>query len=278
MVLDSSTIAKNRSVLERAGRRYEANRDLVLGDISEISGGRQASAWERLIQYPKGCLPLFLVQEAVLEWVQRKLNSAEIARAFEDFQKLTGRVFPDETVYNQRASYFLDCFTFEKKMRIGLEDQDESPFAGFMSAWVRTHVHQLGDEKLSELQKLAHFVHSLFKVTRCNRKFVQFEDLWTGRSYRKHIEKSVQSHTMFHKNLIYQGFIYDLAGGAHLSSGVFTHRSTVSRVIRRTVRKNYKEPEKVRREILYRLANLHLRNMRQRYICPAKIYHQALLE
>ncbi|MDD9951606.1 MAG: hypothetical protein OXT67_08595 [Zetaproteobacteria bacterium] len=279
MVLDSSTVEKSKSTLKHASNRYEANRDRVIGDISEVSGERSASAWQRFLESEDQDVPLFLIQEAVIEWLQQKMGVEEITKAFEEFQTLMGRAFADEVIYNQRASYFLDYLVFERPTHCGQQQTRVSPFKGFVSDWISTHTHQLSPKKHEMLCSLDGYQHALFRVARSSRKRVIFENICSRQHLCRPLDPATENPSMFHKNLIYQGFIYPSPHGIKLSQGMFTHDRSVTRIILKSVKKKLKsEQDSFSQSMLPTLATLHLRHSRQRYISSAKVYRQALLE
>lgn len=205
-------------------------------------------------------LPLSVEQEVeqLLSYAQRKFGQDQLVQAKEDFFWLMGRVFHDDDFYEERMTYFLDIYLFERPLRRQASAQNSPLFI------------YRADSDVSPIG-IYSFRHSLFQVTKVEKNTLFVDDLLEGQPLIV-TSKPGEHFSQMTTKQIFQGFIYRSARGNELSRGLIYHPSGVNSLILKSVRIFQSDLTLSFSKVLGLLAKNHLRHLRQDHLDPKRIY------
>ena len=265
MVLDS----KNSDTIVSRFAKTEASRIIQFGDISSVSKTRILDPIDSIedIEHP---LVSDLV-EVILHWSHENFGIDEFIEAKKQFFDSFGRVFPDEDFYNQRISYFLDFFTFQRKIKKGQTSEEETPFEQFIKSKFVNKIKK--DQLVESFKQLDDYRHSLFYVSKVSSNKLTLKDLFT----KEKIEIGQHYHLFFEgfvpKSII-QGFIFNTKTIPYISQGVLTHPPNVTRIIRKIIKKLKPGESSQEYSLFTKLAKINLDIYKMRTQDSKKLYSQ----
>ena len=247
-------------------RQHEPTRINRFGDISQVSTVGFDTPLDSIHQ--EGVLTLEQRLEAIIAWSQSHFGLDEFKLARKEFQFLTGRVFHDDPFYDQRMSYFLDYFVFQRP--VSKEKNSATPYHVFLQSQFLKE-RDIHPHKLEQLKELTSFVHSLFSIKRKKKSSMVVKNLFNNEVIEL-FDGFNQSLAGFSSGSVIQGFTFNLAGKYILSNGILLHPKSVTRTISKIVRNHIKSNNSSNIKILSSLAKKNLNIQRHRHIEDKKIY------
>lgn len=249
----------------------EPTRYSNFGDISSVSGTRILDPMEHIVTCSNPSVVEMI--EAIVHWTQKKYGIQEFISAKKEFHSLTGRVFPDEFFYHQRACYFLDYFIFQRPLLGSLQENDlvKTPFGDFLDSEECLKLPQDLNIK-QKFHDLKNFQHSIYKILKLNKGKMYLRDLFT----KEKLEIFDEHHNFrgFFKGSLIQGFMFNFRNSTHISQGLIIHPPTVLRFVKASINRVKKQTNYDKMKILSNLAKQNLNLIRQRHQDPKKVYSQ----
>ena len=201
--------------------------------------------------------------ENILSWAQNKFGDNEFIEAKEDFFLNSGKVFYDDTFYEQRMGYFLDYFLLERPLT---RQGTETPFSEYM-AQPQAHLWTSKEDSLHK------FCHSLFLVLRSQSNSLIVLDLINDQKIKIMARKN-ESFTAIQRKDLLQGYLYQSQDHYYLSHGLLFHPSKLSRFIKKEIKKAKNCSEFDQLKFLLDLAKQNLKYLRHIHVDPKRIYNE----
>ncbi len=199
--------------------------------------------------------------ENILAWAQSKFGDDEFIEAKEEFFLNSGKVFYDDSFYEQRMGYFLDYFLLERPIESKLE---KTPFSEYMLQPQATPWSSKDDS-------LRDFCHSLFQVLKNQDNQLLVLDLINDQKI-KIIARKNESFTAIQRKDLLQGYIYKSQNHYYLSHGLVFHPTKLSRFIKKEIKKSKNSSSFNRLKLLLSLAKQNLKYLRHIHVDPKRIY------
>lgn len=197
--------------------------------------------------------------EQILLWAHQKFGPEPLVQAKEDFYEQTGKIFHDDSFFNERMSYFIDYFIFERILTTKDDSIEETPFELY--------------QKVEAEHMIQGVVHSLFSVYRLNDQFLTIRDIHSNERYK--LPRSPHSNfDGINKKDLFQGFVYDLGSHKTLSRGLIFHPTDAHTSIKKYLKLQQKKNQLDLRLALTRFAKQHLRHLRHSHVNPKLFYQQ----
>lgn len=200
--------------------------------------------------------------EHMLLWAYQKVGSETLVQAKEEFYERTGKIFPDDDFFNDRMSYFIDQFVFERPLGLNDDDPGQTIFEAYLKQ----------NEANTPIQG---FIHSIFSIHRINDKLLTLRDLFTNERHK--ITRTEEANFQgIGKKDIFQGFIYQLESHKTLSRGLVFHPHTSHSIIKKHLKSLQKQGTFETHPILSDLAMQQLRHLRHGHVHPKLFYQKNL--
>jgi hypothetical protein len=199
--------------------------------------------------------------ELILKWSENQLGAAQIIQAKEDFYKETGKIFPEDECFNERMSYFIDYFVFQRPINTSDIYRGLTPFHSYLKF------------KADDAIKQAH--HSLYQIRRHSVSQITIEDLINKETFVLK-QNSNTSFEGLQKKDLFQGFLYHTQTALVLSKGLIFHHHQIHRLIKNHLKKSQNAGNFQREYFLSRLAKIQLGNIRHAHIKPKYYYEKQL--
>lgn len=206
--------------------------------------------------------------EEVLLWAQKRFGNEEIVQAKEEFFWKMGKVFHDDSFYEQRMNYFLDYFLLERPVR-------EKNELGLMN---RTPIMILEDDETRTTSfplLLSGYHHAIFEVKRHLTDSIVIIDLFSGDKFEVSA-RSNESFKLLQRKQVFQGFIYEVGDKRYLSRGLLFHPDRVIKIIKKTIKTVKKAKDFNPQRLLSNYAKHNLRYLRHSNLDSKRIYVEAL--
>ena len=218
--------------------------------------------------------------EALISWTQSAVGSHEIITACELFFTQYGKVFHDDTFYDNRMAYFFDHFLFERALSKSFLEKTSlkkleiwTPYKVFLHHLGGQQGQNVDDSVRQGFHQLQGFRHSLYQVRKLRGSHMVVRDLIQQDTLRLEDEAGY-AFVGFDKGDIFQSFVFPATNHYCLSQGVILHPYQAGRIIRRYLRQALKEEAFPRHRALSRLARQHIRHVRHRHVDAKLIYQQ----
>lgn len=266
MVLDT----KNFNARRYRGIDSEPTRISNFGDISTVSNNKLSDPLELLQQSHDPSLADLI--DAIIYWIQVSYGVDEFVLAQTEFQRLTGKVFYDDSFYHQRMGYFLDYFIFERPFSGGLDPQAVKPsaFHSFLSSDYFISL-KFQERLANRFNQLESFQHSLFQITKVAKGRMTIKNLFTKDKVVIFNEEEFFFRG-FAKGWIIQGFLFHIGSVHILSQGMVLHPPQVLKLVKKMVGGWKKKNEQDHFPLLSQLARNNLAYLRHRNIPILQIY------
>ncbi len=249
-------------VLEATDQELLTSTRLVKGASTSAAAGRDPIA--HLTSLKDATLDDLV--ETIITWSYEVLGEGEIVAATEKFHLDAGKVFHDDTFYDNRMSYFLDHFLFERQVT----GRGLTPFLMFMDRFAA----ELPADLKARLTALADHRHSLYRILKLQPTVMVIEDILQP-SKLTVVARTGETFRGLEKKAMFQGFVFkDGPQGDvwQLSHGLILHPARAQRLIAKFLKLTKKAGDFVSTAWLWRLASLQIRHLRHRHVDPKLIY------
>ncbi len=178
-----------------------------------------------------------------------------------EYFRLTGEVFEDDKVFEQRMASFLDYYLFDRPSSEGRTPAVEL---------LEHRLPSAAEPAISAYRSFTETVHGLFEVRKLGKGLVRLRELYTGKDYDVTERRQLPG---LEKGDILEARLIPF-GGHLLFSGAFCyHPKAASSAIRKEVKRRKKEePEKSVKDLAWECARMALKVDRYRQIAVDKIY------
>jgi len=213
------------------------------------------------------------ILEAIISWLQLSISSEIFGEAKENYFNSMGKVFPEDSFYEQRINYFLDILLLERPIKFHENPAEKSlktPFELFMESAEFKQANVSRDMR-SKIESIGAFRHSVYQIDTIGNGVMQCHDLLDGIDY-KIKSKHGETFRGFSKKDIFQGFIFPQGDVAYLSLGVFVHPKKAQKIIMKLIKKGMKATNFEGENLLKILAQKQLKHHRHANIDPRYIY------
>ena len=200
--------------------------------------------------------------EEIVEWVESEFLAEQIIKAKEDFYWKTGKVFTYDDCFNNRMSYFIDYFVFERIL-----ETNHKKF----SCKTPIEAHYLA----GNCRIINTFRHAIFKILKVTPDNLTIKDLVRKDKVLVSARKD-ESFTGIEKGSLFQGFVYFLQKENILSKGIFFHPRSCSKFLTKTYRKTLKIEPLNEPKFLSNAAKSNLKAKRHPQIQSLKIYQELI--
>ena len=188
-------------------------------------------------------------------------RKAELLAAKAEYFRLTGEVFEDDQLFEQRMASFLDYYLFDRRNAQGKTPAEELLEQRRASAL---------PEAMSAFQSFTATVHGLFEVRKLGKGSVRLRELHSGKDYdvteRRHVAGLEKKDILEARLIPFSGHL--------LFSGAFCyHPKVAAPAIRKELKRRKKEePERSAKDLAWDCARMALKVDRYRQIPVDKIY------
>ncbi len=188
-------------------------------------------------------------------------KKAELLAAKAEYFRLTGEVFEDDHLFEQRMASFLDYYLFDRRNAQGKTPAEELLEQRNASA---------APEAVSAYQSFTATVHGLFEVRKLGKGSVRLRELHTGKDYdvteRRHVAG-------LEKGDILEARLIPFSGHLLFSGAFCCHPKVAAPAIRKEMKRRKKEePEKSAKDLAWDCARMALKVDRYRQLPVDKIY------
>lgn len=199
--------------------------------------------------------------ESILSWAQGKFGDNEFIEAKEEFFRNSGKVFYDDSFYEQRMGYFLDYFLLERPIATNVT---QTPFSEYM-------LQPQARPWSSKDDSLRKFCHSLFQVLKSHDDYLLVLDLVNNQKI-KVITRKNECFTAIERKDLLQGYLYKSEDNYYLSHGLIFHPAKLSRFIKKEIKKAKNVSDFNQLKFLLDLAKQNLKYLRHIHVDPKRIY------
>jgi len=193
--------------------------------------------------------------EQILLWAHKSLGPEPLVQAKEDFYERTGKVFHDDSFFNDRMSYFIDYFIFERQ----LPSHNGSAFDLYQKEDTNHCIHGVW--------------HSIFSIHKLHDQYLTLRDLISTERHKIPRSKETSFDGITKKDL-FQGFIYNLGPQKTLSRGLIFHPIDSHSSIKKYLKLQQKKSSLDVDQVLIRFAKQHMRHLRHGHVNPKLFYQQ----
>ena len=257
--------AKSRSLnLKSQGKL--GSRLATPSDISEILS-EKINPLDRLQSREVEIDDLF---DAAIHWSESVFGHEEFAKGLSRFETEAGRVFPDESFYNERMEYFLNFFLFDIKLQNKKADFKQTPYKSFFD-FCRQLEFSINKDALYKLELLGNFKHSIFSIKRMrNDNTIMVKDLKSDQKF-KVVSRHYKSFLGLKKGELIQGLLFPWDSVFMLSSGFLIHpRKAKSFILKKFCKE--KQADCITQSNLFKAARINLNWVRMNTSDVSRVY------
>jgi hypothetical protein len=188
-------------------------------------------------------------------------RKADLLSAKAEYFRLTGEVFEDDKVFEQRMASFLDYYLYDRLSPRGLTPALE----------LYRHKQQQGpSEEAQAFRCFTETVHGLFEVRRLSPGVVRLRELFSGKDFDVTERRSMAGLT---KGDILEARLIPFSGHLLFSAAFCYHPRAAEKAIRKEVkRRKKKEPEREPRELAWECAKRALKVDRYKQLPIERLY------
>jgi hypothetical protein len=178
-----------------------------------------------------------------------------------EYFRLTGEVFEDDKLFEQRMASFLDYYVFDRRNAQGKTPAEE---------FLEQRAASAAPEAVSAYQSFTGTLHGLFEVRKLGKGSIRLRELYSGKDYdvteRRHV-------TGLQKGDILEARLIPFNSHLLFSGAFCYHPKVAAPAIRKEIKRRKKEePEKSGKELAWDCARMALKVDRYRQVAVDKIY------
>ena len=199
--------------------------------------------------------------DELIAFASSESRKPSLLAAKAEYFRLTGEVFEDDKVFEQRMASFLDYYLFDRANAEG-----RTPAVELLEQRSPSEA----EPAISAYRSFTETIHGLFEVRKLAKGSVRLRDLYTGKDYTVTERRQLPG---LEKGDILEARLIPF-GGHLLFSGAFCyHPKPASGAIRKEIKRRKKEePEKSVKDLVWECARMALKVDRYRQIAVDKIY------
>lgn len=202
--------------------------------------------------------------ETVVNWLASTYGKEYFVAPMEEFFIAFGKVFADDSFYQDRMNYFLEYCILERAMQG--ESSDCTPLIKYLQQ------ARLSADQNKVWQNFSDFFHSIFEVQKSTTDALVIKDLMNDAYFTIH-PKNSESLKFITKRTIIQGYIFAGEDAHYLGQGLIIHPDRARKVIAKYIKEKKKSGRIVEEQILRQLALTNMRYLRMQHVDPANIYN-----
>jgi hypothetical protein len=189
-------------------------------------------------------------------------DEAEVVKAREEWSEKAGRVFDDDTLYEERTTAFLEWYALDRALPSG-----RVPAERFLAE------EKLEDKEGAWVHALATSHRSLFEVQRVHEGIILLDDLLGGGAFavteRRRLP-GVEEEEIFEARLVANA----VTPPELLFTRAFQFHPREARVELKRHAERARKAGEARAETLFRLLRLRLKALRYKHVTADKIYKE----
>lgn len=188
-------------------------------------------------------------------------RKADLLAAKAEYFRMTGELFEDDKLFEQRMASFLDYYLFDRPNAQGKTPAEEL---------LEQRAASAPPEALGAYRGFTETVHGLFEVRKLGKGTVRLRELHSGKDYdvteRRHVAG-------LEKGDILEARLIPFAGRLLFSGAFCYHPKVAAAAIRKEMKRRKKEqPDRPAKELAWDCAHMALKAERYRQIPIEKIY------
>ncbi len=200
--------------------------------------------------------------DALIAYASVEDRKPDLLAAKADYIRLTGEVFEDDKVFEQRMAAFLDYYLFDRRHPQGGKTPAEELLG--------KQAPDAPPEQLAVYRAFTETVHGLFEVRKLGKELVRLREVYSGKDFD--VTERRQTAGLDKGDVLEARLIPH--GGHLLFSTAFTYhpRAAQKAIFKEVKRRKKKEPERSAQELVWECARMALKVERYRQIAVEKIY------
>jgi hypothetical protein len=191
-----------------------------------------------------------------------EMRKPDLLAAKAEYYRMTGEVFEDDKIFEQRMLSFLDYYLFDRK----------SPQSGKTPSeeLCQERSQSAGGDPEGAFRSFTETIHGLFEVRKLGKGEIRLRELFSHKTYEVTERRQMAG---LEKGDIIEARLIPFAGQLLFSGAFCYHPRAVSAAIRKEAkRRSKKEPHRRPEELTWECAKMALKADRYRQIPVEKIY------
>ena len=171
--------------------------------------------------------------DQIISQIAESYSSDDIREIKNEYQKMSGTIFDDDSSYEARMACFLEWFVLERIVPNSTETTIEK--------YIRTNREDIPSEKINIYRSLTETVHGLFITKKITPDIVTVTNMVNDEKYQVHDNGGKN---MFQKNDVFEGRLILLSAKHYFTGNFCFHPSKATKYISASVKNLRKEQKK----------------------------------
>jgi hypothetical protein len=171
--------------------------------------------------------------DQIISLIAESYSSDEIREIKNEYQKMSGTIFDDDSSYEARMACFLEWFVLERIVPNSTETTIEK--------YIRTNRDDIPSEKITIYRSLTETIHGLFITKKITPEIVTVANMINDEKYQVHDNGGKN---MFQKNDVFEGRMILLSANYYFTGNFCFHPSKATKYINASVKSLRKEQKK----------------------------------